>query len=161
MKLLLVALLIVELTSSAYGQLTMKPAEPMPITQKASLCSVLRRPRVFQSRLVEIQADVLLAMPDGAALFDRACPRRGIQLGIDLPQADASVTGLVPSLLNDCSDAPHRQGLVAGKFTGKLGYSAEGRLNLRLLSVRELDVKPCVPPTPSSLPRMPSAASRE
>jgi len=157
MKRLPMVSLFAELTQSALGQSAIRPNEDMPVTQKVSLCSVLRRPRGYRSKLVEIRADVLLAMPDGAALFDRACPKRGIALGVDLPKADASAVSLVPSILNDCSSALHPQGLVAGTFVGKLSYFTGGRLNLRLSSARELDVIPCIPPIPSKLRSMPSA----
>ena len=155
MKLLMIGLLFAEFAMSARGQSPGSPKGNMPITREVDLCSVLRRPRSYLSNLVEIHADVLLAMPHGVFLLDEACPKGGIQLGADLPKADASTTNLVPSLLNDCSGAPHPQGRVAGTFIGRLSYSAEGRLNLRLGSIRDLDVKPC-PPSPSTL-RMPSA----
>jgi hypothetical protein len=128
----------------------------MPVTHEVSLCSVLRRPRDYRGTVVEIRADILLAVPHGAVLLDKSCPKRGIQLGVDLPEADTSVTNMLPSILNDCSATP-RPETVAGTFIGKLSYAADGRLNLRLVSVRDLDVKPCVPPNPNTVGRMPSA----
>jgi len=118
-----------------------------PVTHEVNLCSVVRRPRVYRGNMVEIRADILLALPHGGVFFDKSCPKTGIQLGVVLPNADASVTDMVPSILNDCSTTT-RPETVAGTFIGKLSYAADGRLNLRLVSARDLDVKPCVPPTP-------------
>jgi hypothetical protein len=156
MKLLTIGLLFAEFATATSGLPAARSKENVVTTREVSVCSILRRPRVYRSKLVEIRANIVLAMLHGAFLLDGACPKRGIQLGVDLPKADASVANLISSLLNDCSGVPHPQGQVAGTFIGKLSYSAEGRLNLRLVSIRDFDVKPC-PPSPVTL-RMPPAS---
>jgi hypothetical protein len=159
MNLFSVGFIFAELVAFASGQSDVQSHNSRPAAHEVSLCSVLRRTGVYRGILVEIHANILLALPHGAALFDKSCPKRGIQLGIDLPHAEASVVELVPSTLNDCSATP-RPRTVAGTFIGKLNYSADGQPNLRLVSVRNLEVKPCpgsdVPPTPDTLGRMPS-----
>jgi hypothetical protein len=160
MKLLSIGFVFAELVAFASGQSAVQLPTFTPVAQEVSLCSVLRRPRVYRGHTIQMHADILLALPHGAFLLDGACPKRGIQVGIDLPNAEASVTDLIPSILNDCSATPRPQ-RVAGTFIGKLSYSADGRLNLRLASVRNLEVQPCpksdIPPPPITLGPMPSA----
>jgi hypothetical protein len=160
MKLLSIGFVFAELVAFASGQSAVQSPVFTHVAQEVSLCSVLRRPRVYRGHVVQMHADILLAMPHGAVLLDGTCPKRGIQVGIDLPNAEASVTDLIPSILNDCSATP-RPETVAGTFIGKLSYSADGRLDLRLVSVRDLEVKPCpkwdAPPPPITWGHMPSA----
>jgi hypothetical protein len=109
-----------------------------------SVCDVLRNPSAYRKSLIDIRADVLLALPHGAVLLDENCPNSGIRLGVDLPDAEPSATDLVSSILKDCrSPRPDR---IAGVFRGKLAYSANGKIELRLFSVTDLQNNPCTPP---------------
>ena len=116
----------------------------MQSQQQVSLCGVLKRPADYRHRIISIPAEILLALPHGASLWDRDCPKTGLILGIDLPNADSSVTNLISAILNDCTDP--RPDRVAGTFIGKLAYDADGRINLRLLSVKGLQAHPCTEP---------------
>lgn len=113
--------------------------------QQVSLCEVMRRPATYRHRLITIPARIVLALPHGAFLDDEHCPDDVLPLGYDLPNADPSVTNLIPSILNNCiaGSTPYT---APGTFTGRLAYDANGRINLRLLSVPDLATHPCEPP---------------
>jgi hypothetical protein len=110
--------------------------------QQVSVCTVMSRPSEYRHRVIQIPADILLAMPHGAILLDKACPKMALRLGMDLPTADSTATNLISAILNDCSSHP-RPETIAGIVIGKLAYSADGRINLRLLSVSDLQTHPC------------------
>jgi hypothetical protein len=112
--------------------------------QQVSVCDVLRRSSVYRNQLIAIRAEVLLALPHGAILLNKDCPKTGLRLGVDLPEAESSATNLVSSILNDCSEP--KMDIVPGIFRGKLTFDSNGRLNLRLISVDELQVHPCPKP---------------
>jgi hypothetical protein len=125
--------------------------------QQVSICEVLKRPADYRRRVISIPAEILLALPHGAILLDKNCSKRALRLGVDLPDADSTATNLVSLILNDCpSPRPDR---VAGTFIGKLAYSADGRINLRLLSVEGLQAHPCEKPdvsVPNFSPTLPN-----
>jgi hypothetical protein len=122
----------------------------MPGQHQVSLCAVLNRPASYRHRVVSIPAEILLALPHGAILLDKKCPRAALRLGFDLPEAGSSATNLISAIEGDCSDP--RPDRVAGVFTGKLAYSADGRIELRLVSVKGLQTHSCAePPTPSPM----------
>jgi hypothetical protein len=123
--------------------------------QEVSICTVFRKPSKYQHQLIHIPAEIVSAWPHGAYLLDKNCSRTILRLGADLPEADSTVTNLIPSIWNDCSYP--KPDNIKGKFTGKLAYSADGRINLRLLSV-ELQIHPCDKPmlsAPSMSPVIP------
>src|SRR6266436_5738082 len=109
--------------------------------QQVSLCDVLRRPSVYRNQLIAIRVEVLLTSPHGAILLNKDCPKGGLRLGIDLPKAESSATNLVPSILNDCSKPKINR--ILGIFRGKLTFDTNGRVNLRLISIDELQIHPC------------------
>ena len=117
----------------------------LAIYPQPSVCDVFKKPAAFLGHLVQIRGKVLSAIPHGALLLDKNCSHRGIQLGIDLPDADSSATNLMTSILNDCPVSQKPDG-VEGLFIGKLTYSKGGRIQLRLKSVDELQVGPCTMP---------------
>jgi hypothetical protein len=123
--------------------------------QQASICAVLRKPSKYLHQLISVPAEIVSAWPHGAYLLDKNCSTKILRLGADLPEAESTVTNLIPSIWNDCSyPKPDK---IKGKFTGKLAYSADGRINLRLLSV-ELQIHPCDKPmlsAPSISPVIP------
>jgi hypothetical protein len=128
----------------------------LTMQKQVSLCEVLRRPAKYQHSVLGIRAEILVALPHGAVLVNKSCPKAGLRLGVDLPDADGSATNLGWAVMNDCSEP--RQNTVPGIFIGKLAYSTEGHLELRLLSVKDLEVHSCtelkpLPPmvTPSKL----------
>ena len=122
--------------------------------QPVSICEVLRRPATYRKYLIDIRAEILLALPHGAVLVDKHCPDTGIPLGFDLPDADSSATDLVSKIMNGCAEPrPHQ---VAGVFRGRLVYSSNSRVELRLLSVRDLQITPCpAPPSTYRIRRLP------
>lgn len=120
-------------------------------TPQISVCEVMQRPSLYRGHIVHIHAGILLALPHGAIIVDKACPKTAILLGSDLPKAESSATDLIQSILNDCTAGAHLHA-VEGIFTGKLAYSADGRINLRLASVSELHVQSCSEPEPVVLP---------
>lgn len=113
--------------------------------QPVSICQIMRRPAAYERRLVDIRADILLALPHGAVLLDKSCPNASIRLGVDLTSAQPSATNLVSNLTDNCSNQP-RSDQVPGIFGGRLTYSSTGRLELRLFSVRDLHITPCPAP---------------
>jgi len=98
--------------------------------QQVSLCAVLNRPAHYLHRYISIPAEVLLALPHGAILLDKNCPKTGLRLGFDLPEADSTSTNLVSAIESDCSDP--RPDRVAGIFIGKLAYSANERIKFEI-----------------------------
>ena len=122
-------------------------AAAMQVRQQVDLCAVLRRPSTYRHRVVSIPAEVLLAWPHGAMVVDKRCRGKGLGLGRDLPDADDSAERLVSDIFHDCAWSSHR-GTVPGVFTGRVAYTADGRLEFRLLSVQKLQTKPCPVPTP-------------
>jgi hypothetical protein len=110
-----------------------------------NICEVLSKPAVYGSQTLHLRADILLALPHGAILLDKQCPKAGLRLGYLLPEADSTAKDLVPSILNNCSPDP-RPDRVPGLFTGKLAYSAKGRIEFRLLSISQLQNHPCPQP---------------
>jgi hypothetical protein len=112
--------------------------------QQVSVCDVLRRPSVYRNQLIAVRAEVLLALPHGAILLNKDCPKAGLRLGVDLPEAESSATNLVPSVLNDCSEP--KMDRVPGIFRGKLAFDRNGFVELRLMSVDEIQIHPCPKP---------------
>jgi hypothetical protein len=112
--------------------------------QQVSVCDVLRKPSIYQNQLIAVRAEVLLALPHGAFLRNNNCSKSGLRLGIDLPEAESSATNLVPSILNDCSEP--KTYIVPGVFRGKLSFDRRGYVELRLISVDELQIHPCPKP---------------
>jgi hypothetical protein len=119
--------------------ITMQPQQDL------NVCSVLRKPSVYRHRVIHVRAKILLALPHGAILLDEACPKMALRLGMDLPDADSTVTDLIPTILNDCSSHPN-SAPVEGVFVGKLAYLIDGKINLRLRSVEKLKARPCDKP---------------
>lgn len=115
--------------------------------QQVSVCDAAHRPSKYQGHFVSVQAEILLALPHGAVLLDHTCPKAAIRLGVNFPEADSTATNLVPSLMDDCTPGPQRQ-TIPGTFVGKLTYSEEGRLELRLISVTQIGVQSCRPGAP-------------
>ena len=121
--------------------------------QSVTVCDIRRHPSAYLKRNITIRAKIVLALPHGAYLEDEKCPKLILGLGFDLPGADASVSNLIPSTLNDCSpDAPNHK--THGDFIGRIVYSPKGFPEFRLKSVRNLDNGPCPPPI-QTLPIMP------
>ena len=110
-----------------------------------SICEVLNKPAAYRSQTLHLRADILLALPHGAMLVDKHCPKEGLRLGYDLPEADSTAKDLVSSLLSNCSVSPNPNPMP-GLFTGKLAYSAKGHIEFRLLSVTQLQNHPCPQP---------------
>jgi hypothetical protein len=118
----------------------------MQHSKQVGLCVVLRRPAEYRHRLLSIPAQILEYSPHGNALVDNDCPRMQLGLGYPLPGADSSGSVKGMAWLDECPDPlPHT---IAGRFIGRLTYSADGRIEMRLLSARDLHfVHPCSVPT--------------
>jgi hypothetical protein len=112
--------------------------------QTVSICDVVKRPSDYRKHLIAVRAEILLALPHGAVLLDKDCPNAAIRLGVDLPEAESSVTDLLSSILNDCSEP--KTDRVPGTFRGKLTFESDGRLYLHLKAVDELQIHPCWKP---------------
>ena len=110
-----------------------------------TICEVLKKPAAHTSQILHIHADILLALPHGVMLVDKRCPKAGLRLGYDLPEADSTAKDLVPSIRNNCSlDANPNE--APALVTGKLAYSATGHIEFRLLSITLLQNYPCPQP---------------
>jgi len=108
-----------------------------------SICEVLSKPAVYRSQTLHLRADILWAPPHGVFLSDKHCPKAVLSLGYDLPDADSTVKNLLSSIVDNCSFEPTLYPMP-GLFTGKLAYSAKGRIeSFRLLSVSQLQNHPC------------------
>ncbi len=113
--------------------------------QDTTVCDLLKKPASRRGVLVRVRAEVLLALPHGMLLIDKSCANAAIRLGFDLPDADATAKGLLPSVEEDCSSGPKRY-QFPGVFVGKLAFDEQGRVELRLLSVPELRTTPSPKP---------------
>lgn len=113
--------------------------------QETTVCDLLKRPSSHRGVVVRVHAEVLLALPHGMMLIDKNCANTGIRLGFDLPNADASAKGLLSSVEDDCSPGPKRYHFP-GVFVGKVAFDPRGWVELRLLSVPELQTMPCPKP---------------
>ena len=132
----------------------MPPSIPTARVPQTNICEIVRSPSAYVSHLLNVRAEVLLALPHGAMLLDHSCSGAGIKLGIDLQNADQSVVTLTSSILNDCTEP--KQAAVPGVFTGRLVYSATGRLEIRLAKVTNLKVQSCEPRGPLPILSSPS-----
>ena len=114
-------------------------------SRETTVCSLMRRPSSHSDALVRIRAEILLALPHGMALLDKNCPNAGMRIGFNLGNADASAKGLLSSVEDDCSPGPKRW-QFPGVFVGKVAINSQGLVELRLLSVPELQTSPCPKP---------------
>lgn len=114
---------------------------------------------MYRDRVVAVHADIPLALPHGALLVDKDRPKKGLRLGVDLPEADSSAINPVPSILNDCSVESPLDRALSRLFIGKLAYSTKGHVDLRLLAVSRVQIQPC--PCPETLSPTPCAGKSQ
>lgn len=103
----------------------------------ASVCEILADVQTHRLRYVAIDADLFIVRPDGMALFDKRCMKKGLGLNFPTQDVDESVSNLEKAIRN--GKWPMES---TGRFCGRIIRNAKSqRPILSLRSIQNLQPK--------------------
>jgi hypothetical protein len=112
-------------------------ASAQTVYKSVSVCEVLANTQTHHLRYVAINADLFIVRPDGMALFDKRCMKKGLGIDFPTPDADESVSNLERAIRD--GQWPMES---TGRFCGRIIRNAKSqRPILSLRSVLNLQPK--------------------